>query len=71
MEPWILNVLSRLAKFPRPEVCRHHVGLLILDELAQAHPEVENDSRFVQLVNALGSNSEGDETVITLCRGGT
>jgi hypothetical protein len=63
--------LSRLAKFPRPEVCRHHVGLLILDELAQAHPEVENDSRFVQLVNALGSNSEGDETVITLCRGGT
>lgn len=65
----VLHIIRRLIEYPAAEVCRHHVAALLLSALEESNPELEHDSDFVGLCEAVCINSHGDEAALQVLNG--
>ena len=60
------ELLHRLLAFPCAQICRHHAAALVLVGMSRTNPRIERDPDFIALVEAVCSDSAGDERALAI-----
>ncbi len=64
---FVIKALLRLANFPYGQVCKHHAGLIFLEEFERFFPQVSESPNYRQLVRAL-IDSDDEKIVLAAKR---
>lgn len=62
----VLAIIRGLSTYPYAEICRHHVGAVLLSKLEEANPSIGENPDFIELCAAVCSNSAGDGLAVKI-----